>query len=490
MDEIDCILDMGVDIRYNSPVDSMSALLDEGFDAVFVGSGAPRGKDLDLPGRHDTRTEHIHIGIDWLGSVAFGHIDTIGERVLIIGVGNTAMDCCRSSRRLGGKDIKVMARRPRAFFKASPWELEDAEEEGVEIVINHAPKRFVIENGKLTGMEFERLEWDAEAKKSKVIDTVILPCDDVILAIGQDNAFPWIERDLGIEFDKWDMPKVDEMTFDVHPPRRLLRRRCRLGTEEHHLGRRTRPSGRHLHPQPLPGDSGDRAPAARHESHQPEDGPQRVELSQRLQSVAAPEDAARRSGAALRGTRHRSRARLHRRTDRARSAALPELRYRDRLHRAEMHRVRRLHRYLSRLLPHDRAGRAGRSAPPASLRAGHQSRSGALRLQTAPPNRPPHVEGRRPLRPLRPVRGALSHRGVGHAEIPDFSSSYAGHGDHAAASNNAQRHKRFCIQAGERQRVRLGQRQQPPHAGHLPDGRSRLRQEPLPVEYSGPAHVV
>ncbi len=129
--------------------------------------------------------------------------------MLIIGVGNTAMDCCRSSRRLGGKDIKVMARRPRAFFKASPWELEDAEEEGVEIVINHAPKRFVIENGVLTGMEFERLEWDAEAKNSKVIDTVIIPCDDVILAIGQDNAFPWIERDLGIEFDKWDMPKVE-----------------------------------------------------------------------------------------------------------------------------------------------------------------------------------------------------------------------------------------------------------------------------------------
>ena len=158
------ILDMGVDIRYNSPVDSMKALLAEGFDAVFVGSGAPRGKDLELPGRHDT--DRIHIGIDWLDSVAFGHIDSIGESVLIIGVGNTAMDCCRSSRRLGGKDIKVMARRPRGFFKASPWELDDAEEEGVEIVINHAPKRFVIENGKLTGMEFERLEWDAEGARN------------------------------------------------------------------------------------------------------------------------------------------------------------------------------------------------------------------------------------------------------------------------------------------------------------------------------------
>ncbi len=215
-DEVNSILDMGVDIRYNTPATSMKAILDEGFDAVFVGSGAPRGKDLDLPGRNES--DRIHIGIDWLGGLAFGHIDKIGEKVLIIGVGNTAMDCCRSSRRLGGKDVKVMARRPRAYFKASPWELEDAEEENIEIVINHAPKRFVIENGVLTGMEFERLEWDAEAKKSTVIDTVILPCDDVILAIGQDNAFPWIEHDLGIEFDKWGMPKVDQTTFECTRP--------------------------------------------------------------------------------------------------------------------------------------------------------------------------------------------------------------------------------------------------------------------------------
>jgi thioredoxin reductase/ferredoxin len=215
-EEIDYILNMGVDIRYNSPVTSMKALLDDGFDAVFIGSGAPRGKNLELPGRYET--DRIHIGIDWLGSVAFGHTDKIGENVLIIGVGNTAMDCCRTSRRLGGKSVKVMARRPRGFFKASPWELDDAEEEGIDIVINHAPKRFVIENGKLTGMEFERLEWDEEAKKSRIIDTVILRCDDVILAIGQENAFPWIEPDLGIEFDKWDMPKVDETTFQSSRP--------------------------------------------------------------------------------------------------------------------------------------------------------------------------------------------------------------------------------------------------------------------------------
>jgi NADPH-dependent glutamate synthase beta subunit-like oxidoreductase/ferredoxin len=215
-EEIDLILNMGVDIRYNTPVQSLSTLLDQRFDAVFIGSGAPRGKDLEIPGRRET--DRIHIGIDWLESIAFGHLDSIGERVLIIGVGNTAMDCCRSSRRLGGKQIKVMARRPRQYFKASPWELEDAEEEGVEILVNHAPKNFVIEHGRLAGMVFERLEWDAEARRSRTIDEVFLPADDVILAIGQENAFPWIERDLGIEFDEWDVPKVDSTNFQSTRP--------------------------------------------------------------------------------------------------------------------------------------------------------------------------------------------------------------------------------------------------------------------------------
>ena len=215
-DEVDTILNMGVDVRYSTPVESLKALLEENYDAVFIGSGAPRGKDLDIPGRKDS--ERIHIGIDWLLSVAFGHIKSIGERVLIIGVGNTAMDCCRTSRRLGGKDIKVMARRPRGFFKASPWELEDSEEEGVEIIVNHAPKRMVYENGVLCGMEFEQVEWDAQAKHSKVLGEIIIPCDDVILAIGQDNAFPWIERDAGVEFDNWGLPVVDTVTCQSTRP--------------------------------------------------------------------------------------------------------------------------------------------------------------------------------------------------------------------------------------------------------------------------------
>ena len=214
-EEVGYILGMDVDIRYGTPVNSLGALLQEGWDAVFVGSGAPKGKELEIPGRRDT--DRIHIGIQWLESVHFGHIESIGERVLIIGVGNTAMDCCRTSRRLGGRDIRVMARRGRKHFKASPWELEDAEEEGVAIVENHAPKRFIVEGGRLVGMEFERLRWSEDAsgrQRSEVIDTVVIPCDDVILAIGQENAFPWIERDIGLAFDDWGMPVVDRKTFE------------------------------------------------------------------------------------------------------------------------------------------------------------------------------------------------------------------------------------------------------------------------------------
>jgi NADPH-dependent glutamate synthase beta subunit-like oxidoreductase len=213
-EEIDYILDMGATIHYDTPVESMNKLLDEGYDAVFVGTGAPRGKELKLPGRYDT--ENIHIGIDWLESVAFKHIDTIGKNVLIIGVGNTAMDCCRTSLRLGAKNVKVMARKPREFFKASDWELEDAEEERVEIVVNHSPKEFVVEDGKLKGMNFELMEYTIE--NGRILDQAVtgkkfIPCDDVILAIGQENAFPWIERDLGIEFNPWEEPVVDETTY-------------------------------------------------------------------------------------------------------------------------------------------------------------------------------------------------------------------------------------------------------------------------------------
>jgi formate dehydrogenase (NADP+) beta subunit len=214
-EEIGYIVDMGADLRLSAPIESLRGLLDsEEFDAVFVGTGAPKGKELELPGRHDSN--RVHIGIAWLESVAFQHIDKIGERVLIIGVGNTAMDCCRTSLRLGAKDVKVMARRPRQFFKASEWELEDAEQENVHIIINRAPKSFVVEDGVLKGMLFERLEYEMEngdIKSTRVVEEEFFACDDVILAIGQENAFPWIERDIGIKFDKWDVPQVDKVTF-------------------------------------------------------------------------------------------------------------------------------------------------------------------------------------------------------------------------------------------------------------------------------------
>ncbi len=202
-EETNVIIGMGAEVHYETPVESMKALLGQGFDSVFVGSGAPKGKELNIPGRWDDGArEHIHIGIEWLGSVHFGHIEKIAPRVLIIGVGNTAMDCCRTSRRLGGTDTKVVARRSREHFKASPWELEDAMEEGIQIIENHSPKRFVVENGKLAGMEFET-----------AAGPVIIPCDEVILAIGQDNAFQWIERDIGIAFDEHGMPVVEKTSF-------------------------------------------------------------------------------------------------------------------------------------------------------------------------------------------------------------------------------------------------------------------------------------
>jgi len=216
-EEIGTIVEMGVDLRLEHRIDSMRRLLEEGgFDAIFVGSGAPKGKELNLPGRAEA-TANVHIGIAWLESIAFDHVKSVGDNVLIIGVGNTAMDCCRSSLRLGAKSVKVMARKPRQFFKASEWELEDAEAESVEIVVNRSPKSFVLEQGRLRGMMFDVVEYDVDATgritAERIVGEEFFPADDVILAIGQENAFPWIERDLGIEFDRWDIPQVDAVTF-------------------------------------------------------------------------------------------------------------------------------------------------------------------------------------------------------------------------------------------------------------------------------------
>ena len=222
-EEFDYILDLGVDFRPGVRIDSLKALLAEGWDAIFVGSGAPRGRDLDIPGRKEAAA-NIHIGIDWLSSVSFGHITKIGRRVIVLGGGNTAMDCCRSSRRLGGEEVKVVVRSGFEEMKASPWEKEDAMHEGIPILNFLVPKEFTHDNGRLTGMTFEkvRAEYDAKGRRNLVPSgepDEHIPCDDVLVAVGQENSFPWIERDIGIEFDKWDMPKVDPKTMRSTNPR-------------------------------------------------------------------------------------------------------------------------------------------------------------------------------------------------------------------------------------------------------------------------------
>ncbi|POP52867.1 FAD-dependent oxidoreductase [Zhongshania marina] len=221
-DEVDRILDMGVLTHFNHYVDSLKAVLDKNYDAVFVGSGAPRGRDLDLPGRQ-AADANVHIGIDWLSSVAFEHVENIGKKVIVLGGGNTAMDCCRTARRLGGDEVKVIVRSPFEEMKASPWEKEDAAHEGIPILDNHVPQEFIVEDGRLVAMRFDRVKavYDSNGKRSLVStgeDPVIVPCDDVLVAIGQENSFPWIERDVGLEFGKWDMPVVDEITFQSTNP--------------------------------------------------------------------------------------------------------------------------------------------------------------------------------------------------------------------------------------------------------------------------------
>ena len=222
-EEVERILDFGIETRFNQEVTSLKEVLNEDFDAVFVGTGAPRGRDLNIPGREDVG-ENFHIGIDWLMSVAFGHTSKIGKRVVVLGGGNTAMDCCRTAKRLGGEDVKVIVRSAFDTMKASPWEIEDAQNEDIEILNNHVPQKFLTENGKLCAVVFEKVkpEVDENGRRKMVStgeDPVVVPCDDVLCAIGQENHFPWIERDIGLEFGEWDMPVVDKETFQSTNPK-------------------------------------------------------------------------------------------------------------------------------------------------------------------------------------------------------------------------------------------------------------------------------
>ena len=221
-EEVDYVLDLGVNFRSGTRIDSLRQVMGEGYDAIFVGSGAPRGRDLDVPGRAEAAAQ-IHIGIDWLANVAFGHVKKVSKRVIVLGGGNTAMDCCRSARRLGGEDVKVVVRSGFEEMKASPWEKEDAMHEGIPILNFMVPKEVKHVDGRLTGMVFEkvRAEYDARGRRNLVPtgepDTLI-ECDEVLVAVGQENAFPWIERDIGVEFDKSGMPVVDPVTYKSTAP--------------------------------------------------------------------------------------------------------------------------------------------------------------------------------------------------------------------------------------------------------------------------------
>jgi len=216
-EEVGYILDLGVEFKGGVKIESMKKLLAEGYDAIFVGSGAPRGRDLDVPGRKEA-AKNIHIGIDWLSSVSFGHTTRIGKRVIVLGGGNTAMDCCRTSKRIGGEDVKVIVRSGFEEMKASPWEKEDAQHEGIPILNFLVPKAFLHDNGRLTGMTFEKVKavYDDKGRRSLVPTAEpeqSFECDDVLVAVGQENAFPWIERDAGIAFDKTGLPVLDKATF-------------------------------------------------------------------------------------------------------------------------------------------------------------------------------------------------------------------------------------------------------------------------------------
>jgi NADPH-dependent glutamate synthase beta subunit-like oxidoreductase/ferredoxin len=222
-EEVGYIAELGIDMRLGQRIDSLKSLLAEGFDAVFIGSGAPRGRDLPIPGRQEAAA-NIHIGIDWLSSVSFGHVDKIGKRVIVLGGGNTAMDCCRTARRLGGEDVKVIVRSGFEEMKASPWEKEDALGEDIPILNMMVPKEFTHTNGRLTGVTFEKVKAERDANgRRRLVPTgepdQHVPADDVLVAVGQENAFPWIERDAGLEFDRWDMPVVDETTMGSSHPK-------------------------------------------------------------------------------------------------------------------------------------------------------------------------------------------------------------------------------------------------------------------------------
>ena len=375
-EECNYILDMGIEFVGGKRIDSLKALLAEGYDAVFVGSGAPRGRELDIPGRKEA-AKNIHIGIDWLSSVSFGHTTKIGKRVIVLGGGNTAMDCCRSSRRLGGEDVKVIVRSGFEEMKASPWEKEDAQHEDIPILNFLVPKEFTHDNGKLTGVVFEKVKAEYDAKGRRNLVPTGEPdqhfeCDDVLVAVGQENAFPWIERDIGIEFDKWDMPKVDPATMASTNPKVFFGGDSAFGPKniiwavahghDAALSIHKMLSGEDIKERPLPDVQVSSQKMGIHEWSYDNDisGDKRFRVPLRDKVIALKDIKAE----VELGFDPQARLR--------RGAALPELRRADRLHVLALHRVRRLRRHLPDGL-HHLHGRTARK--PTCARASRRPRS-------------------------------------------------------------------------------------------------------------------
>src|SRR5271168_4038080 len=420
-EEVGYALSTGGQFVAERRIDSLKGLAGEGYDAIFVGCGAPRGRNLEIPGRREA-PGHIHIGIDWLASVSFGHVSSIGRRVVVLGGGNTAMDCCRTARRLGGAEVKVVVRSGFAEMKASPWEKEDAMREGVEILNFLAPKAFTHDAGRLTGVVFEKMAAKKDERGRRVLmatgdPDVLIECDDVLIAVGQENAFPWIESDAGVAFDRNGLPAIDAVTFQSSLPNVFFGGDSAFGPKniitavahghEAAISIDAFCSGEDPRLRPPPMTNLMSQKMGIHEWSYDNaitiDGRFKVPHRQRDR----PQE-----------YRHRSRVGLRPRARAGGGATLPQLRRADRILRAGLHRVRRLRRYLSGRLHFLRRQRSRGAATAIAQCASRRSFPGALRFAPGE-DRSRHGQRRGPLPALRPLRGTLSDRGVGHAEVYD-----------------------------------------------------------------------
>ena len=484
-EEVGYALSTGGQFVAERRIDSLKGLAGEGYDAIFVGCGAPRGRNLEIPGRREA-PGHIHIGIDWLASVSFGHVSSIGRRVVVLGGGNTAMDCCRTARRLGGAEVKVVVRSGFAEMKASPWEKEDAMREGVAILNFHAPKAFVHEAGRLTGVVFEKMTAKKDERGRRLLvptgePDVLIECDDVLIAVGQENAFPWIESDAGVAFDRDGLPAVDAVTFQSSLPNVFFGGDAAFGPKNiitavahgHEaaisIDAFCQGQDPRLRPDPLTNLVSQKMGI--HEWSYDND----ITLDRRFQ-VPHVENAV-----ALKNIADRSRARLRSHSGGRRIAALPQLRRPDRVLRPLMHRVRRLRRRLPDRLHLVRGQRA-------RGRARHSLNAPALNLSQA-------IYVSEPVKTRRVMvkdEDLCLHCGLCAERCPTgawdmmkftFEMAQAGHPCRS-------RRKRLRHSLRQRQRLGIGQRQSPVRAFDPADGRPDRSAQHLSLEYPGTADLV